>query len=1205
LDFKIAHGIRAIALFALVAMSLLVPAFLPAQTIGTGNIAGVVEDPKGNPVAGSKIDITNKATTAVIHVISSKAGWYSSGPIQPGDYSVRIEAKGFNPAHLTFGVHVGNTTTANIRMQVGPQGPVVELIGGTSVNVTQASVQNVIAEDPMHRLPINAQNLFDFAQLDPSVQIQDGGVLDATKNGVSSISLLSHYGSNPRISVDGVDVNDEVVGGVTQNIPAGAVREFQVSRSLLDLSAPPTDSGAVNMISRSGSDQIHGEVLGFFRGDEGAASLPGSAPQSFSRELFGGRAGGAIIKNRVFWFADAERAKQDLTAPEPFAFPFDGLFASLREPYRDFDTDERVDWKMRRSTRAFYRLNFFQDTDVRPFGAASSTQRLSTANNTLTNSLGVDFNTGAYAHSVRVEYLKSRSSIADATGTLSGIDNPIPGLGINIAASIGGNCVLSDGGGYCGGPSWLGPQREIQSDKLGRYDGERVFHNHIFRYGFTFNRIDGARMADLAVYPQVGTTSFAGLTASNPTAYPADNVTLGNGVGFSTPHSALGLPGGGLGPNNRLQIYGGDSFKLEPNVTLTYGVQYLHDSALTDSNLGPQPLLNQWGASYGDKIRNPASNFAPQAGLAWNVGGTGTTVIHLGGGLVWADPLLNNLAYDTPARLSQGSFLSTPEICSGGSPSPFPWPTNLAGATSIAGGAATVVNTATGPQALPSFCGGTISAVAPEILALSSAYQAATGAAAGGANQNFVGTALTALNNRGYDLLYPGYRTPRSWDVNIGIEKAIGTTTRLSLNYVRDIGEHFLIGQDINHSGAARSFNEANALAARDAAQTAHGCPAGFGEATCMVAALGQAGAQAAYSAAGLDSNLQTAGGGPCSYCAFPGTNPITGSTGAVGGVDMLFPDGRSLYSGYQAKLVHHLGKPVRGVKAADIQLAYTYSKFKSEVQDQDAINLALDNDNPGRFFGPNALDRKQQISFASTLDLPWYTKLSIVGHFYSPLAQNLLLPELTNAGEIFATDWLGAGLPANGSPEPLPGTQLGQVERGSNIYTLQTALNTYNHTYAGTLTPAGACLVANTAPANPFACPGIISGPPVMTPTDMAALGWVMPTVGSVAPSFVGIPWLKSMDVKLYWPFNYKDRVTIEPSATVFNIFNFWNAYLPGNLPNPSLIPGQDGLLAPTAVGGIASGSPSLAPYRANFQSGTFAMGTPRTFEFGLRISF
>ena len=114
----------------------------------------------------------------------------------------------------------------------------------------------------------------------------------------------------------------------TQNMPASAIREFQLSQSLLDLSTGLTSSGAVNVITRSGSDQIHGGVFGVFRGDQGAAALPAPAASplpSFQRELFGGEAGGAIIKDKVFWFADAERAKQDLTAGEPFTPPFDGL----------------------------------------------------------------------------------------------------------------------------------------------------------------------------------------------------------------------------------------------------------------------------------------------------------------------------------------------------------------------------------------------------------------------------------------------------------------------------------------------------------------------------------------------------------------------------------------------------------------------------------------------------------------------------------------------------------------------------------------------------------------------------------------------------------------------------------------------------------------------------------------------------------------
>src|ERR1700685_586550 len=82
--------------------------FSLAQTVGTGSVAGTITDPKCAVGAGAKVDITNKATSAVIQVTSSPAGAYTSGPIVPGDYVVRIEAKGFKTASLPLVVQVGN-----------------------------------------------------------------------------------------------------------------------------------------------------------------------------------------------------------------------------------------------------------------------------------------------------------------------------------------------------------------------------------------------------------------------------------------------------------------------------------------------------------------------------------------------------------------------------------------------------------------------------------------------------------------------------------------------------------------------------------------------------------------------------------------------------------------------------------------------------------------------------------------------------------------------------------------------------------------------------------------------------------------------------------------------------------------------------------------------------------------------------------------
>jgi hypothetical protein len=1174
-----------------------------AQTAGTGSIVGTVTTEQENAIADAKIDITNTVTGGKIHTTSDANGLYTSGPIQPGNYALRIEAKGFSAAHVLLTVKVGNRTTADLTLKAAA--PVIQATGGTTVNIEQPTVQGVLDTEQVETLPINGRNFFDLAQLEPGVQIQDAGVLDPGKNGISSISLLGQFGRGTRVSVDGIDINDETVGAYTQNIPAGAIQQFQVVQSMPDVSTGLTSAGAVNVITRSGSNQLHGNLFGLFRDDQIAATLPGASGTGFQREQFGGNAGGAIIKDKVFAFADAERSSQNLTAGEAFVFPFNGLSTTLSEPYRDFATDERIDWNMRHSTRAFYRFNYFENSDVRPFGSFSSTQAMRSTNNTITNALGVDFNTGIYAHSLRFEYLKLRSDVNDATSSLSGIFNPVPGLGINIGASVSGNCALSDGGSYCAGPGWLGPQQNVQSDKLASYDGSRVFHDHIFHYGVAFNRIDAARLAAYSVFPQVGTTTAGNSASPDPTSYAADWVSLGNGIPFATPNSAFGFPGGGVNPDNRIEAYIGDRWIVEPKLTLTYGVHYVHDTGRSDSALGPLPELNQWGPGFGNEIHNPGANFAPQFGFAWDAGGNGKTVIRAGGGLFYANSLFNNVLLDTPARTEKGIFASAPTVCSGGVAAPFLWPTSLTGVTSIAGGAGTVVSTPTGLEAQPTFCGQTISTAASSILALSNAYQsAASGVGTSQSNGSFVGTALSALNPS-YDLLYPGYRTPRTWQVNGGIEKEIRPGTIFSFDYIRSIGLHYLIGEDINHSGAARSFNQANAVAARDRAQLANGCPAGFGQATCMIAALGQAGAQAAYSAAGLDSNLQAAGGGPCPFCAFPGTNAITGNTGAVGGVDMLFPTGRSLYTGFQLKIVQKVEKPAPGVKGANFQFAYTYSKYKSQLQDQDFPDIAVDNDNPTRFTGPDGLDRRQQISFATTFDLPLHTNFAIIGHFYSPPAQSLELPELTNGGEIFATDWLGAGLGSGAAPEPLPNTQIGQFERRTNIYGLQTVLNDYNKVYAGGFTPAGACLVANNVPtSNPYKCQGQISGTEVMTPSDMVALGWVMPTIAEVAPQALGMPWLKAMDMKASWPFKLKKRVLIEPSVSLFNVFNFWNAFSAGNLPSAALAPGQNGLLAPNVVGGVVPGS-SITPFRTSLQSGTYALGAPRVFEFGLHVSF
>src|SRR5207253_529634 len=202
----------------------------------------------------------------------------------------------------------------NARLQLGQESQVIAgQAGAVAVNTEQAAVQGVINSTQIENLPLGGRNFLDLAQLEPGVQIQDGQNFDPTKAGYSSISFGGRFGRTARIEVDGVDVSDETVGTTTTDIPASAIQEFQISQSSLDMSTELTSSGAVNVTTRSGTNAYHGEAFGGFRDSSTAAALPAPPPfkAPFQRSQYGGRFGGPIMKDKLFFFADGERTKQD------------------------------------------------------------------------------------------------------------------------------------------------------------------------------------------------------------------------------------------------------------------------------------------------------------------------------------------------------------------------------------------------------------------------------------------------------------------------------------------------------------------------------------------------------------------------------------------------------------------------------------------------------------------------------------------------------------------------------------------------------------------------------------------------------------------------------------------------------------------------------------------------------------------------------
>lgn len=216
----------------------------------------------------------------------------------------------------------GTVTPGNLTLEVGASSTVIEVAAtAVAVNSEQVTIQGVITDTQIENLPINGRNFLDLAQLEPGVQIQDGGNFDPTKKGFSSISFGGRFGRTARIEVDGLDISDETVGTTTQNISIGSIKEFQVSQSSLDLATELTSSGTVNITTRSGTNAIHGDGFFNYRGDATSAKF-GNPPAVFDRKQYGASLGGPLIKDKLFVFGSGERTAQNLLAsvkpPAPF-----------------------------------------------------------------------------------------------------------------------------------------------------------------------------------------------------------------------------------------------------------------------------------------------------------------------------------------------------------------------------------------------------------------------------------------------------------------------------------------------------------------------------------------------------------------------------------------------------------------------------------------------------------------------------------------------------------------------------------------------------------------------------------------------------------------------------------------------------------------------------------------------------------------------
>ncbi|HXN52967.1 MAG TPA: carboxypeptidase regulatory-like domain-containing protein [Candidatus Acidoferrum sp.] len=1163
----------------------LAPVVQAQAGLSTGSIQGTILDPKGSSVPAAKVSITSKATGAKLQAEMSPSGTYNSGPLAPGEYLVRVEASGFNTVELPATVQVGNITTSSVALEVGTTTTVITVESAAiTLNTEQSTIQGVVTQQQIENLPINGRNFLDLAQLEPGVQIQDGGNFDPTKKGFSSISFGGRFGRTARIEVDGLDISDETVGTTTQNIPINSIKEFQVSQSSLDLATELTSSGTVNIATRSGANDIHGQTFFYYRGDATSAKI-GNPAAVFDRKQYGASLGGAFKKDKLFYFGSFERTKQALLTSVTFdsTTPFQALSGTYNAPFTDTQYLGRLDYQLNANFHIFYKFAYEQNGNVAAF-VPNTFEPFANVDNTPSHAIGADFTTGSFSHQVRFGYLKFRNGIVDAVSGTN-IVNPAPNL--TLVIGNGRTSCTASGNVFCSGPNILAPQKTFQSNKQLKYDGSKIYHSHILRYGVGYNKILGGGFANFfGIAPAVRASFTTGSTGTvtqaasgpfpggsgNPLNYPAHRIDVGNGEGCFTEIPQFGSPCGGQF-DSRFQAYFGDSWKARPNFTISAGIRYNRDTGRSDSDLPAVAALNRFQAGLGDPVHQPNKNIGGSLGFAWDPWKNGKTIIRAGSGIYYENGVFNNILFDRPGRLPTGLFNQVQEVCTQG------------GVTLPDGTFVTSIN---GKNIPTQICEQPIGSVANDIAALQTQYQQATKAAGPQANGAYFGnpSTLTTLNTG--SMFAPNFRSPYSVQINAGVQRELKAGTVLSMDYVRNVGLHTLLGIDANHVGDARFLDQAGALAAISATNKSFGCTTATSAAAinCSIAA----GATISdFAGNGLSTGGLLAGNFP----AGPGNVAFPGKNANFGQILLLEPVGRSVYNAFQTSLKSNLHSPTRFVRNLNATVSYSLSRYKAPAVDGDFINTAPDQRNPGQFSGPNGLDRTHQLSAGVTMDMPFGTRVNVITHWYSALPQDVYYNSLGKAEDVFQFDYLGDGQATVN--QPVPGSNVGSFGRDVKAGDLNNFLQTLSSKFGNQLTPAGQALID----AGLFTQAQLVSLCAV-TPSLTGAAG-CGPKFDLAPTGQVGNDAFFTFDLRLGWsikPLRHKfERLTFEPQVAFFNLFNRQNYNGPDNLLHPTL-DGSTGSINNTTRTTRSSNLIGLG-------SGVFGLGTPRSLEFGFKVNF
>lgn len=628
-----------------------------------GEITGVVLDPARAAVPGVTVTATNNGTALTRSLTTDGAGNFLISQLPPGIYTVTAELTGFKKGVANeIEVTVGTRRTVSFELEVGQLTEIVAVTAETVMTTTSSDISGVVTSREIANLPMLNRTFAGLTIIMP--EARPVGNFDPTKTRIGNFAMSGGDGRQLDVNVDGGDNKDNVVGSLIQNFAYESIQEFQVLQHRWTAESGRSVGGVVNVISKSGTNQLRGSLFGSHRGDETRRmdffekqrkeANPNFEKASFARQELGGSVGGPIRRDRLFFFGAVERFRERSTnLPTQAALTqlaaIPGAVAEvIPTPYDDTLGTVKVDWQPARNQAVFWRF---------------AVQDQSSPNDQIPVPATSDLNNGNTNNTTNYDLVGSHTWTL-GTSRLNQLNLHVQDFKNEILPNVTGVPFL-DFPSVDTGPNANTPQ-------------QTTVRKYQFRDDFTwFNRQHAMKFGTNYIYTKLGGYFYFGASgytagwfddptviATNRTRYPQ---------GFATPGAVREIQyAAGQASHDQtfhqLAFYAQDDWRISRNLTLNLGLRW-------DANIGNLPvqtnnrtieilkLVNDPLAaritSDADKLARTTPSwkeFQPRLGFAYDVNSTGRFVVRGGYGIFY-DQLFQNL---TLFSLSQ----STPEIFS-------------------------------------------------------------------------------------------------------------------------------------------------------------------------------------------------------------------------------------------------------------------------------------------------------------------------------------------------------------------------------------------------------------------------------------------------------------------------------------------------------------------------------------------------------------